>query len=228
MDKVTNKTTTAQGEMRHRRGKVEVVELNTTHDLQEYCADRTQLCFLGLLTGDVSVPKELEKFIKQQEIMRTVREKKESAPMEMMWINASCHPEILKAFDLDEMSIPTMVIYSPKKKICGNMIGRFDLESVRSYVESAFIGKTAGLRRMKNAPEIKETNCAALKAGKDEALSEEERKMLKEIIQEEERKKKEMQESEAASSKSKSKKKRKAKTGKSKKSKGKGKKKTDL
>ncbi len=192
VDRAQNKTS-AEPVVRRRKGPLTATQLNSTKDFQEYCVDRKTVCFIGLLEANFG-PKGEQKLAEQIKVLNTVWEKKENSPMEVMWVNASCHKEILKAFELEEMAVPTVVLYSPKKKMAGNMIGKFDLESVQDYVEGIFIGKTGGIHKMDKAIEITEKDCSQIKVTAGEALSEEERKMLQDIIKEEERKKKELQE----------------------------------
>jgi len=179
------------GEPKIKKGKLNVVQLNSTKDLQEYCIDRTSICLIALLQAGYG--EENEKELKEQlKILRKVREKKANSPMEMMWVNISCHKEMLKSLELEEMAIPTLALYAPKKKIVGNMIGKFDMETVQDYVEGIFIGKTIGLRKFEEELQINNIDCSQITNQEGEALTEEERKALEEIIAEEERKRKEL------------------------------------
>eukprot|EP00826_Nyctotherus_ovalis_P039550 TRINITY_DN3812_c0_g1_i10.p1 TRINITY_DN3812_c0_g1~~TRINITY_DN3812_c0_g1_i10.p1 ORF type:complete len:205 (-),score=93.73 TRINITY_DN3812_c0_g1_i10:117-707(-) len=161
------------------------------HGIQEYCVDRTSICFIGLLNAEFGEEGERQ-LAEQLKILRTVQEKKANSPMEMMWVNVSCHKEILKSFELEEMAVPTLALFAPKKKIVGSMIGKFDLETVQDYVEGIFIGKIKGLMKFEKELVLNEIDCSQIVKKEEERLSEEEREVLKEIIAEEERKKKEL------------------------------------
>eukprot|EP00826_Nyctotherus_ovalis_P039552 TRINITY_DN3812_c0_g1_i12.p1 TRINITY_DN3812_c0_g1~~TRINITY_DN3812_c0_g1_i12.p1 ORF type:complete len:364 (-),score=140.03 TRINITY_DN3812_c0_g1_i12:117-1208(-) len=174
-----------------RKGKLTLAQLNSTKDIQEYCVDRTSICFIGLLNAEFGEEGERQ-LAEQLKILRTVQEKKANSPMEMMWVNVSCHKEILKSFELEEMAVPTLALFAPKKKIVGSMIGKFDLETVQDYVEGIFIGKIKGLMKFEKELVLNEIDCSQIVKKEEERLSEEEREVLKEIIAEEERKKKEL------------------------------------
>jgi len=191
--------------IRKRKGPIEIVQLNNTRDLKERCIHRATICFIGLLEADFST-KGLKKLEEQIKILNTVWAKKESAPMEIMWVNASCHKEVLKQFGLEEMAVPTVALYAPKKKLGGNMIGKFDQENVFDYIEGAFIGKTGGLHSINKDVEISEIDCSNIKPAESESLSPEEKKALEEIIKEEEAKKQKLREEAGYKTKKKTKK----------------------
>jgi hypothetical protein len=191
---VQNRTSSTDAAGRRRRGRFDVVELNTTKDLHENCIDKAQLCFIAFLDAGTASNQLQLRLQQQLKLLRDIREKKEGSPLEIMWVNATCHTELLKPFGLDEMAIPTVVVYAPRKKMYGSMVGKFDMESVLGYIEGVLIGRTSGrgFEKIERPPEIRELKCAAIAPPADETLSAEEKKMLEEIIKEENRKKEEL------------------------------------
>ena len=88
-----------------------VPELRSYKDFEHYCAKTTSLCIIALLSAEAAN----KKLNEQIDILHKIKEKKANSPLVVMWINATCHKEIMESFDIEEINIPTIVALSPTK-----------------------------------------------------------------------------------------------------------------
>jgi hypothetical protein len=65
-----------------------------------------------------------------------------------MWLNATCHRDVLLSFDVNEMFLPTVVMYSPKTDEYSQLIGGFNDDSIK-LLEKKFLRKRGSINTLK-------------------------------------------------------------------------------
>ena len=134
-------------------------------------------------------------------------------PIFYSWINATCHPEWLKHFEVDAFQIPTVVFYYPEKERRANLIGQFDKATVQDHEDRFLKGKLAGWKPKTPHSQMKmEAKDCSLGFGdsSEGGSSDLDDEILRENMQEEEERRKQA-EQEAEEEEKKAKKKKKGK-----------------
>eukprot|EP01015_Nassula_variabilis_P030673 TRINITY_DN6778_c0_g1_i27.p1 TRINITY_DN6778_c0_g1~~TRINITY_DN6778_c0_g1_i27.p1 ORF type:complete len:231 (-),score=71.80 TRINITY_DN6778_c0_g1_i27:61-753(-) len=111
-------------------------------DFDRLCIKKGGLCLIALLNGSPSEEnqKKIENLIEE---MKSVKARFAQNPINFMWIDARCHSSLLKHFQLQTEYLPTAIIYSPSRKFYSNLVGIFDKDSLRLFVENALKGRIA-------------------------------------------------------------------------------------
>jgi len=117
------------------RNMKQVVEIQTNNDFQNYCVKRGQTCLLALLNGDKSDGQLLARLQDQQAVLDKVQQRFLSRPISIMWIDATCHDEVLTQLEFPHEWVPTLVSYSPTKQQFSQIVGNFEYDSITSWLD---------------------------------------------------------------------------------------------
>ena len=88
---------------------------------------------MAFLSGNNVIDYEIRNNQEYLQTLKTLENEAKSLPIYYMWVNASCHPYILEAFDVNPMFIPTVVFYLPEKDKSAHLIGKFDKETIQKH-----------------------------------------------------------------------------------------------
>jgi hypothetical protein len=73
--------------------------------------------------------------------MEQVEEATKYSPVTNLWINATCHGDFLKYFDIDPLMLPSVVFYYPSQHYYAKLIGKFDVETIVDHHDKMTKGK---------------------------------------------------------------------------------------
>lgn len=108
-------------------------EITSDKDFQERCVAYKKGCAIGILPAQVIQSYEAENTKAHIAILEGLDKEASAMPIFYSWVNATCHPEWLKYFDVDPFQIPTVVFYYPEKERQANLIGQFDHDTVLDH-----------------------------------------------------------------------------------------------
>ncbi|CAD8209302.1 unnamed protein product [Paramecium pentaurelia] len=176
-----------------------VQEIQNQEQLEEYCEKKQTLCYIALLNGEHKQVKHddiLTKWEYQLEVLDKIKNTHGSKQASFVFIDASCHDELLLKFDISDDALPNFVAYSSNKKIYSKLIGRFDYDSISKFIDKQYKGQSSNINI--NSIQIIEKNCEEIfqkrkEASQQSGLSDFDEEILKEILEEERLKKKELE-----------------------------------
>ncbi|CAK63922.1 unnamed protein product (macronuclear) [Paramecium tetraurelia] len=176
-----------------------VIEISTQEQLLEQCNKKQKLCYIALLNGEHKQQKHdeiLTKWEYQLEVLDRIKNAHGDKQASFVYIDASCHDEVLLKFDISDDSLPNFVAYSNAKKIYSKLIGRFDYESINKFIERQYKGQSNNIQI--HELEILERDCEEVfqkrkEASQKSGLSDFDEEILKEILEEEKQRKKELE-----------------------------------
>ena len=108
-----------------------------------------------------------------------------------MWVNSTCHSDLLRDYELNVMKVPTIVSINYKERVYSNMEGPFDINNIKDFVNKVVSGKGLKIEYLEEHQVPRKVNCSLLFHGETEPLSAEERKMVDKILEEDRIKKEE-------------------------------------
>jgi hypothetical protein len=171
----------------------------TSENFEEICEDRKGLCVIAFLDGlqddDYSAARHVEHLA-----MLEQRNEESSGTFKYMWINATCHSYLLPKFELSQMFLPTVVIYSPSQQKYSRMVTTLEMENLIEF-EKAFEGTGKGRIIVNDAPDgfaelIQELDCPNIMPDwdttADSADSDLDDEIMREILEEERKKREEL------------------------------------
>ena len=114
-------------------------------------------------------------------------------PFRFGWVDGRCEYELRDKFNIQETQLPNIGLFVPNKQKASNLIGVFNEDDIKSFLDKAYNGKIPAYSMEK--PSFARRDCeefyAELKAA--ESSGEEEMSdIVKEILEEERRKKEEL------------------------------------
>ncbi|CAD8111869.1 unnamed protein product [Paramecium sonneborni] len=176
-----------------------VQEITNQEQFEEFCQNRQTLCYIALLNGEHKQTKHddiLTKWEYQLEVLDKIKNIHGSKQASFVFIDASCHDELLLKFDISDDALPNFVAYSSSKKIYSKLIGRFDYDSISKFIDKQYKGQSSNINI--NSIQIIEKNCEEIfqkrkEASQQSGLSDFDEEILKEILEEERQKKKELE-----------------------------------
>ncbi|CAD8212594.1 unnamed protein product [Paramecium octaurelia] len=176
-----------------------VQEISNQEQLEEYCEKKQTLCYIALLNGEHKSVKHddiLTKWEHQLEVLDKIKNIHGSKSASFVFIDASCHDELLLKFDISDDSLPNFVAYSSSKKTYSKLIGRFDYDAISKFIDKQYKGQSSNINI--NSIQIIEKNCEEIfqkrkEASQSSGLSDFDEEILKEILEEERLKKKELE-----------------------------------
>ena len=85
-------------------------EIKSQEDFEEVCTSHNY-CAIGLLPASTAIDYERESFEQKVALLEDLDKKagESMSPIHFTWINATCHDEIFKYFDIDSTMLPTVV-----------------------------------------------------------------------------------------------------------------------
>ena len=120
----------------------------------------------------------------------------------LLWVNASCHSEMMRDYEVNFMTMPTMVGVNMKRNTFSNMDGHFDINTIKDFINKVAGGRALKLNSIFDFPVPRKVNCSLIMHGESEPLSEDEKELLDEILEEDRRKKEEAKKGKKKSKKS--------------------------
>jgi hypothetical protein len=119
-------------------------ELRSQKDYNEVCRSH-KACAIALLPAVTTIDYELESFQEKLAILEKIDQKagRTSSPIHYTWVNATCHDEVFKFFEVDPTMLPTVVFMHVNHFKYTPMIGKFDEESIADHEERFKTGKLA-------------------------------------------------------------------------------------
>ena len=171
-----------------------LIKVDNYSILEKECLNKRKACFISLLDGRNGLnTNNTDTFNNNIEMLESLVNSKYEKPFTYMYLNATCHDEILQQFNLGIDSLPNAIVYFPTKDLYSTLIGTFDQESINMFLDMSMKGKismntlTTPKDKMFN---IKNKDCSLVK---EEVLHEnDDDDIMKEIL--EERKKQEEEE----------------------------------
>ena len=97
------------------------------------CIEGDGLCVIALLNP-------AEDNTDRIQVLRDLHEKRSSG-YSYSWVSASCHPNFLAQFQVDEFALPTVVAVSPKKGAFTKFVGKFDATDIARFVRGVMRGR---------------------------------------------------------------------------------------
>jgi len=91
-----------------------VHEVKTRQELNQHCPPESRVCVIGLLNGDTSTEEASKKLEENLAVLNLALKK--HPHLSFVWVDAICHSEALLTFNVQDESIPTVVVYSPVLK----------------------------------------------------------------------------------------------------------------
>lgn len=133
-------------------------EIRSQADFDKYCTDKKKGCAIALLNAMEIIDYEKRNHKEHIETMQKLDEAAGGNPIYYMWINVTCHENVLSHFNIDRMAVPTMVYYHPKHNKYGWLVGRFEEDALKTH-ETSFLGGKLPLRPVSEPPTIIEKDC---------------------------------------------------------------------
>ena len=84
-----------------------------------------------------------------------------TSPYVFLSVDGLCQRDFADAFDIQETKLPTMAVYSPKKRRAANYIGSFSESQLRQFLQGVISG-TRPTSPMSAPPAPTDADCAAL------------------------------------------------------------------
>lgn len=189
--------------------KKELTLVKTFNDLDKSCLSKRRACFIALLDGRVS---EEPAYLRNVNALEVIVAKNQDKPYSFLHINATCHDEILKEFNINIDVLPTAIIFVPSKDMYTNLVGTFESESILSFMDRVLKGKLSMQAITKEKFKVfEEKDCSLIKDEISESSSTEDDDIMKEMMEEIKRKEAEAEEKQKIEAESKGKKKGKKK-----------------
>lgn len=139
-------------------------EIKNQDDFKEVCTSHKG-CAIGLLPAITTIDSENESFQQKVALLAELDEKagKNMSPIHYTWLNATCHEEAFKYFDVDPTMLPTVVFMSVNNNIHASMIGKFDKDTILEH-ERRFKHAKVPVKDIKVDPNeviFRDIDCAA-------------------------------------------------------------------
>lgn len=174
----------------------------TSDNFDEICESKRGFCVIGFLNDYLDTDSDQIEHLTHLQILEE-RNLESSSQFKYMWINGSCHSNLLQDFELSPMYLPTVVIYSPSQKKYSRMVTTFTKENLIDF-EKSFEGTGKSRIIVNDAPKdlsskIQELDCPNLVAETPEFTEENmldkemEEEIMREILEEERRKREELE-----------------------------------
>ena len=162
-------------EKKEEKKLIHVEDLNT---LEKECINKRKACFIGLLDGRDN---NLVNYNRNKQTLDDLVSKSQDKPYTYLHLNATCHDEILRDFQINIDSLPTAIIYIPAKDIYTIMIGTFDSDSINSFMNKVINGRVAMQNITKDKFKLESKDCSLIK---EEIIQDEDDDVLKEMLAE--------------------------------------------
>lgn len=184
IEQLTNKT----DENTIKKEKKALIHANNYNKLETECLNKRKACFIAILDGREN--EEIKKtFDKNIEVLNALVNDKDEKPFTYLWLNATCHSDLLLEFGVSVDSIPNALVYVPSKEVYTTMIGTFDKSSIDTFLGRAIQGKISMQSANKDKFKFKDVDCSLLK---EEAIVEaDDDDIMKEMMEEIRRKEEE-------------------------------------
>lgn len=148
--------------------KLPVRELNSDN-FDDYCDEETKnFCGIAFLNSIPDVDYEIENHKKYLETL-SKRNNESSGKFRYMWVNATCHPEAVKHFDISQF-VPTIVYLSPGRGIWSRMVTSFSEDNIAETEKTLESGRTGRIDIEKYDPldkkmrlRLEDVNCQLIK-----------------------------------------------------------------
>ncbi|KAM3143769.1 hypothetical protein pb186bvf_004045 [Paramecium bursaria] len=166
-----------------------LIEISNQEQLTEYCEKKQQVCFIALLNGEHKKQKYddlLSRWESQLEIFDRIKNQHGTKAASFVYLDSTCHDELLVQFDISEDSLPNFVVYNSARKQYSKLIGRFEYDYINRFIETYSKGK-ASSNSIAHV-DIHEKDCEEYQRKKQEqssGLSDFDNEILKEILEEE-------------------------------------------
>merc|ERR1712146_857966 len=95
--------------------------------------------------------------------------RKRNEPYHFMWVDGSCQTEFVESFGVQATSFPTVVAFSPSKKLYAQLIGVYGEASTLSFLQGVKTGR--GVSKLSTTPSLKDLDCKAAAAEREAELS---------------------------------------------------------
>jgi thioredoxin-like negative regulator of GroEL len=118
-----------------------VAEIKSDSDFQTYCVKRGQTCIIALMNGDKSDGVSIAHLQDSEALLKKVQQRFLTRPVSFMWVDAMCHTELVMQLDVSQDFLPTVVSYNPQKKSYSQLIGRFEYESLVTWLDKVLKAK---------------------------------------------------------------------------------------
>lgn len=114
----------------------------TALNFDEICESKKGFCVIAFLEASTHTNQEILNHEEKLAILEE-RNRESSGQFKYMWMNASCHSQLLPEFDLSPMFLPTVVIYSPSQQKYARMVSVLTKENLVDF-ENSFQGTGKG------------------------------------------------------------------------------------
>jgi hypothetical protein len=88
----------------------DITELNSTSQVAQHCGKGKRQCLIGLFDGSSAAVEEQVALLKAQGYY--VR----GQPIDLYWMDAACHYELLLQLEIGAGQLPTVISYNPAAK----------------------------------------------------------------------------------------------------------------
>uniref|UniRef100_A0A7S3GFG6 Thioredoxin domain-containing protein n=1 Tax=Palpitomonas bilix TaxID=652834 RepID=A0A7S3GFG6_9EUKA len=202
-DKPSKSTGTSRGAK-----DVKVEEVVDQESFEAHCPSSSRLCLVAFLNGGESSKEVTQGYV---QVLKDVLARKRATISNVMWVDGVCHHGFAGAFDIDEMKMPTAVVYLPGRQRYANLVGTLTEANLVDLIDGVLSGRIGSRDTVGDAVKVDEQNCEeihALAAGTQVDEDEDADSIMAEILREEEerRRKEEEEEAEKKASKKKGKK----------------------
>lgn len=185
--------------------KKTLVHVQSYEDLDKECLSKRRACFIGLLNGKSY---EEQNYNRNVKMLEELVEKDQNKPYSYLYVNATCHDELLQEFNINVDSLPNAIIYVPTKDVYTSLIGTFDEESINSFMSRVINGKVSMQSTTKDKFKVTTKDCSTIQ--EEVVASSDDDDIMREMMEEIQRKQEQQKiEDEEKSKKKKNKKKKK-------------------
>jgi len=175
----------------------ELREIGDPQSWEELCPESAGnlLCGIGFFDGS---PQNAD-LGSHREALQTMREKLLNLPsgksrLRFMWIDATCHTGFLQSFNIEETSLPTLVVFSPKKLVAFKLFQGYSQKSGEKLLSQVANGFGKQPLTLETRPTVKDISCGELPSRQQQEDDGIDQDFLAEIRAEEEAERKRMKE----------------------------------
>lgn len=141
--------------------KKQLIHVDSFSSLNAQCLNKRKACFIALLDGRVNEGSQ-KIFDSNIEVLNSFVNTTVENPFSFLYVNATCHEDLLQQFNLGVDSLPNAIVYIPSKEIYTTMIGTFDKESIDSFINRVARGKVSMQNINKESFKFQDRDCSLI------------------------------------------------------------------
>ena len=145
---------------------VEISFIQKTDDLVKTCT-QNKFCVIGFF--DMRANEESQKkFNESFEIFKNFTEVSKNEPISFGYINATCQKEFTSKFNVNLKSIPSIIIYSYRKGVYSNLLGKFNVDNMNELISKTLSEKIKFKKIKKNNAILQEIKCETIQSNSED------------------------------------------------------------